>query len=725
MGNSYGTDRIQAPWFRLRTRDSSSFSFEADDRVLFERNKLDANESLDYRQADDLPYRNYLKSSRSKSRDLQKLVAKWFLYFVIGVTIGCVVFLTRKGIDFFSNKKYEFVRHYVEKQELVVSFFVYFSINLLYALLGCVMVLLCGPMAGGSGIPEVKGYLNGVRVLGTINLKTFIGKVLSLIFGYSSCLALGPEGPMVHIGSMVGGGLSAAKSRTLHIRLPKMFERLRNDKEQRDFISSGAAAGLAAAFGAPIGGVLFAIEEASSFWNRELTWRTFFGCMIAAFTVNALGQIENPSTTMEEYGLLSFGLSRNYLYRYEELLAFSVVGILGGLCASLFINLNIRLNQWRRTNLRGQKHLQLLEVLAVVAVSAIVLFTIPAALGHCRPISNITVFPDVCDNLNTNNTKPSSFFCPSPSDYNSYANLFLVPQDRALKNLFSRTVDTFSYGSLCLFLVVYFPLVTVTAGLSTAAGLFVPMMLIGATFGRIIGLALHDIFSRSAPIDPSVYALVGSASMMAGFSRMTISLVVILMELTENTQFLLAIMLAVMCAKWTADACGHALYDRMMELKSIAYLEPKPPRYTAGMAVSDVMEPEVICLNEVETLERIVEVLTNNEHNGFPIVISKGPQRSKTYRGMISRKQLLILLATHKYHQKNGNLSTLPPVLDYEQYVVLMNRKWNFETIRDLPPSETLKDFLLDMEPYMDKSHPVVVEKSSFLDAYKLSKQLD
>ncbi len=51
---------------------------------------------------------------------------------------------------------------------------------------------------------------------------------------------------MVHIGSMVGGGLSAAKSKTLHIRLPKMFERLRNDKEQRDFISSGAAAGLAA-----------------------------------------------------------------------------------------------------------------------------------------------------------------------------------------------------------------------------------------------------------------------------------------------------------------------------------------------------------------------------------------------------------------------------------------------------------------------------------------------
>lgn len=82
---------------------------------------------------------------------------------------------------------------------------------------------------------------------------------------------------MVHIGSMIGAGLSAAKSRTLRFRLPSIFERLRSDKEQRDFITSGAAAGISAAFGAPIGGVLFAIEETSSFWSRELTWRTFFG----------------------------------------------------------------------------------------------------------------------------------------------------------------------------------------------------------------------------------------------------------------------------------------------------------------------------------------------------------------------------------------------------------------------------------------------------------------
>ena len=70
----------------------------------------------------------------------------------------------------------------------------------------------------GSGIPEVKGYLNGVRIVGVINIKTFIGKIISVTLGYASCLALGPEGPMVHIGAMIGAGLSSAKSRTLRIR---------------------------------------------------------------------------------------------------------------------------------------------------------------------------------------------------------------------------------------------------------------------------------------------------------------------------------------------------------------------------------------------------------------------------------------------------------------------------------------------------------------------------
>jgi H+/Cl- antiporter ClcA len=169
-------------------------------------------------------------------------------------------------------------------------------------------LLFTEPVSGGSGIPEVKCYLNGIDLPRVVRVKTLICKVIGVTFSVAGGLPVGKEGPMVHSGAVVAAGISQGKTRCWGVDTSfSKFSDFRNDREKRDFVACGAAAGVASAFGAPIGGVLFSLEEGASYWSTKLTWRAFFCAMTTIATIFAITNANVWWGQAEVAKLFSFG----------------------------------------------------------------------------------------------------------------------------------------------------------------------------------------------------------------------------------------------------------------------------------------------------------------------------------------------------------------------------------------------------------------------------------
>lgn len=128
---------------------------------------------------------------------------------------------------------------------------------------------------------------------GLLRIRTLVAKLGGVSFTIASGMVAGKEGPFVHGGGLLAAGLSqmASPSLGLDFKFPNQF---RNDLDKRDFVAIGTAAGVACAFGAPIGGILFAVEEGASFYSTGITWRGFLATSVGVFTVQALFQASPP-----------------------------------------------------------------------------------------------------------------------------------------------------------------------------------------------------------------------------------------------------------------------------------------------------------------------------------------------------------------------------------------------------------------------------------------------
>ncbi|KAB7499559.1 H(+)/Cl(-) exchange transporter 7 [Armadillidium nasatum] len=334
---------------------------------------------------------------------------------------------------------------------------------------------------------------------------------------------------MIHSGSVVAAGISQGTSSTFGWDFG-VFKYFRNDSEKRDFVSAGAAAGVAAAFGAPVGGVLFALEEGSSFWKQKLTWRVFFSALLSCFALNFFLSLVNGDTgDLSNPGLLNLGKFNDLSYRFFEFIPFMFIGVFEGLLGSLFNFINYKLTVIRMRYL-GSPFLRIAEALFVSQLT-----TLCSAL--------MIYFIQDCRKKTSSDGIHIQMFCKDGEE-STVALLLLQTPEACVRSLFHDPNGSFNWSTVTIFFFVYFFLACGTYGLGVPSGLFIPTLLTGAAFGRICGMEW---------VDEGKYALVGAAAGLAGVVRMTISLTVILMECVGNITFGLPLMIVVVIAKFVGD----------------------------------------------------------------------------------------------------------------------------------------------------------------------------
>ncbi|KAF2856235.1 chloride channel-like protein 3 [Plenodomus tracheiphilus IPT5] len=486
-------------------------------------------------------------------------------------------------------------------------------------------------MAAGSGIPEIKTILSGFTIPSFLSLPVLLTKAFGAIFAVSTGMCLGKEGPFVHISTCIG-----------HL-IGSLFPKYRtNGRKMRELLSAACSSGLSVAFGAPIGGVLFSYEEISTYFPRKVLWRAFLCSLVAAMVLREL----NPMGTGK---LVLFETNYGTEYSAVHYLVFVLLGAAGGVFGGLFCKLNFLWSKWFRS-FGVIKRNPVLEVALVVLVTAVVQFPNPLTREPGDVIiKNLLVD---CDGVSR-----ESWVCRNEDP----------------------TVTNWPYtGWLVYGTLAKLVLTVITFGIKVPSGVIIPALDAGAFFGRLVGQLIPSI-------SPGNFAMVGAAAFLAGVSRMTISLAVIMFELTGQLSYVVPHMLAILVAKWVADAISsEGVYDLAQNVLGHPFLDPDtaigivrkrkmcaevliPPKRTMDEITVQVPETNKV---PYALLEQKLGYLRQRGlmDAGLVLVQSHGSSSIPILQGYISQSELefgltkLVPSATHA--QPDFDIRLLGPEID-------------------------------------------------------------
>ncbi|KAL1317012.1 hypothetical protein AAHE18_15G105900 [Arachis hypogaea] len=721
-----GVETVRHAWSRIPNSEESQF---VDDAVgLVRKSDGSSVESLDYEVIENFAYREE-QARRGKLYVSYLLVVKWLFALLIGIGTGLAAVFINLSVENFAGWKFSLTFSIIQKS-YIAGFLLYALINLVLVFSSVYIVTQFAPAAAGSGIPEIKGYLNGVDIHGILLLRTLIGKIFGSIGSVGGGLALGKEGPLVHTGACIASLLGQGGSTKYHIN-SRWFQVFRSDRDRRDLVTCGCAAGVAAAFRAPVGGVLFALEEVTSWWRSQLMWRVFFTSAIVAVVVRtAMGWCKNGNCGhFGSGGFIIWDISDGQEdYSFAELLPMAIIGVIGGLLGALFNQLTLYISSWRRNHLHKKgSRVKIIEACLVSLLTSIISFCLPL-LRECSPCPESDPTSGIeCPRPPGMYGNYVNFFCSSDKEYNDLATIFFNTQDDAIRNLFSaKTIHEYSSQSLLTFLVMFYSLAVLTFGTAVPAGQFVPGIMIGSTYGRLVGMFVVKYYKK-LNIEEGTYALLGAASFLGGSMRMTVSLCVIMVEITNNLKLLPLIMLVLLISKAVGDAFNEGLYEEQARLRGIPLLESRPKYEMRNMTAKEACgSGRVISLPRVVKVSDVVSILRSNKHNGFPVIDHTRSGESLVI-GLVLRSHLLVILQSKVDFQHSPLLSDPrggDRSIRHDSHEFAKPVSSKGICIDDIHLSPDDLEMYIDLAPFLNPSPYIVPEDMSLTKVYNLFRQL-
>ncbi|XP_032824019.2 chloride channel protein 2-like isoform X2 [Petromyzon marinus] len=483
---------------------------------------------------------------------------------------------------------------------------------------------IVSPQAVGSGIPEMKTILRGVVLKEYLTLKTFVAKVVGLSCSLGSNMPLGKEGPFVHVASVCA---------TLLSKFMSFFGGIyQNESRHIEMLAAACAVGVGCSFAAPVGGVLFSIEVTSTYFAVRNYWRGFFAATISAFIFRVLAVWNNDAETITALFKTNFRI--DFPFDLQELPAFVVIGISCGLVGALFVYFNRRIVLFFRRNKAINKFFMKKRLLFPATVTFIIAtLTFPPGFGQfmAGELTQREIINTLFDNRTWVKEGVAHEFdlLDNASHWkHPNANVFII---------------------LFVFIIMKFWMSALATTMPVPCGSFMPVFVIGAAFGRLVGETMASWFpdgihseDKVYHIVPGGYAVVGAAALTGAVTH-TVSTSVIVFELTGQISHILPVLIAVILANAVAQALQPSLYDSVILIKKLPYLPDLGwgNTETYNIFVEDIMVRDVCFISYVCKYRDLKELLCSSSLKSFPLVDSSD---SMILLGSVERSELQVLL---------------------------------------------------------------------------------